>query len=391
MDQPPVCTGLDRLLLPGAARLASGRAGLLLHPASVTRDLLRAPEALLAAGFRLEALFGPQHGARGEKQDNMVESDHYRDPQTGLPVYSLYGATRRPTPDMLDGLDVLLFDLQDVGVRAYTFVSTMSLAMESCAEAGVRFVVLDRPNPLGGVIREGPLLEPGFESFIGLHPIPLRHGLTCGELARWLVTERGIDVELEVVTLEGWRRTMTWEETGLPWVLPSPNLPTVDSCRVYPGTVLVEGTNLSEGRGTTRPFELVGAPFLVGWELAERLSDQGLEGVSFRPCSFEPTFDKHAGRLCGGVQVHVTDEDAFRPVRTGVAMLQAARELAPHHFAWRSPPFEYEEKLVPVDILWGSDRLRLGIERGASVDAILAGVEAQLDAFERGLADSLLY
>lgn len=299
MNQPAVRTGLQRLVEGDAAHLKGAAAGLIVHPASVTADLVPATDALLQAGFDVRALFGPQHGALGEKQDNMIESDHFTDPRTGLPVHSLYGEVRKPTPGMLEGLDVVLFDLQDVGVRVYTFVWTMALAMEACAEAGVKFVVLDRPNPIGGTV-EGPLLREGFESFVGLHPIPLRHGLTCGELARWLKSEQGIACELEVVECLGWHPDMTWPETGLPYVLPSPNLPTPDSCIVYPGMVLAEGTNLSEGRGTTKPFELFGAPYLEPFELVEGLDAHDLPGVRFRPCHFEPTFQKHAGEVCGG-------------------------------------------------------------------------------------------
>ena len=388
---PTVRTGLDRLLSGHADHLRDASIGLILHPASVTPSLTLSVDALLDAGFRLRTLFGPQHGARGEKQDNMIESEHYIDARTGLPVHSLYSETRKPTRDMLEGLDAVLFDLQDVGVRVYTFVWTMALAMEACAEAGVRFVVLDRPNPVGGVVREGPVLRPGFESFVGLHPIPLRHGLTAGELARWLVAERGIDVDLEVVAMEGWRRDMVWTETGLPFVMPSPNLPTPDSCLVYPGMVLVEGTNLSEGRGTTRPFELVGAPWLDPYELAERLDSFELDGVRFRPCAFQPTFQKHAGEVCGGVQLHVLDAAALRSVTVVVALLKAARELAPDDFAWGDPPYEYEETLAPIDILWGSDELREGLERGASVDAILRGVPEELVDFSESVRPSLLY
>jgi uncharacterized protein YbbC (DUF1343 family) len=379
-------------LLDGAADDLAGLAlGLIVHPASVTPGLEHSADALLDAGFRLEALFGPQHGARGEKQDNMIESEHYTDPVTGLPVHSLYSEVRSPTPEMLDGLDALVFDLQDVGVRVYTFVWTMALAMEACAAAGIRFVVLDRPNPVGGAVREGPVLRPGFESFVGLHPVPLRHGLTCGELARWLNAERDIGCELEVVACHGWRRSMRWTETGLPWVLPSPNLPTPDSCSVYPGMVLVEGTNLSEGRGTTRPFELFGAPWLDGRDLAALASEDLGEGAVLRPCSFEPTFQKHARRICHGAQIHVTEPDAFRPVRAAVAILTACRALAPDDFAWRDPPYEYEAELAPIDILWGHDGLRKGIDGRRSVDEILDGVDDELVDFGRSVAPYLMY
>ena len=373
------------------AGLRHARLGLIAHPASVTSELQFSAEAVRATGFDLRALFGPQHGARGEKQDNMIESDPYTDPVTGLPVHSLYGEVRKPSPAMLDGIDAVLFDLQDVGVRVYTFMWTMALAMEACAEAGVRFVVLDRPNPIGGVRREGPVLREEYRSFVGLHTVPLRHGLTCGEMARWLNGERGIGCDLTVIPCEGWRRDMSWHDTGLPWVMPSPNLPTPDSCVVYPGMVLVEGTNLSEGRGTTRPFELFGAPWLDPTALVTRLSRARLPGVAFRPCHFEPTFQKHAGALCGGAQLHVTDPGAFEPVRTAVEILVAARHLAPDDFAWGEPPYEYEETLAPIDILWGSPELREGVDAGATTDEILAGADAELEGFAASVERYLLY
>lgn len=383
-------TGLQRLLDGHRRELRGAALGLVAHPASVTRDLVPAADALLAAGFGLRALFGPQHGALGEKQDNMIESGHFLDRRTGLPVHSLYSEVRKPTPTMLEGLDALVFDLQDVGVRVYTFVWTMALAMEACGEAGVRFVVLDRPNPIGGA-REGPVLRPGFESFVGLHPLPLRHGLTAGEIARWLRGERGITCDLEVLACDGWERGHWWDETGLPWVLPSPNLPTQDSCTVYPGMVLVEGTNLSEGRGTTRPFEIFGAPYLDGWTLTDLLNARNLPGVRFRPCAFEPAFQKHAGVACGGAQIHVTDRDAFQPVRTTVTMLETVRRLAGDDFAWIPPPYEYETVKMPIDILWGHDGLRQGIDGGSGAGDILAGTDSELKAFAEGVAPYLLY
>lgn len=383
--------GIDRLVSGERAHLRGCSVGLVAHPASVTSDLRHSADALLGAGFRVCALFGPQHGARGDKQDNMIESEHSADPLTGLPVHSLYSEVRKPTHAMLEGLDALLYDLQDVGVRVYTFVWTMALAMEACAEAGVRFVVLDRPNPIGGSIREGPVLRSGYESFVGLHPVPLRHGLTCGELASWLNVERGIGCDLEVVPCEGWRRVTPWTETGLPWVMPSPNLPTPSSCDVYPGMVLLEGTNLSEGRGTTRPFELFGAPWLEPHTLVSIVSAEMGPGAQLRPCYFEPTFQKHAGQLCGGAQLHVTDREAFRPVRTAVAILRACRDMAPRLFDWRSPPYEYEEVLPPIDILWGHDGLRRGIDAGQSVDEVLLGIDEELERFRAEAAPYLLY
>ncbi len=386
-----VRTGLERVgeVYP---ELRDRPAGLILHPASVNTDLQLAVDVLLQDGFSIQALFGPQHGARGEKQDNMIESDHYADPVTGLPVHSLYSEVRKPTPEMLEGLEVVFFDLQDVGVRVYTFVWTMALAMEACASAGVEFVVLDRPNPIGGAVREGAVLRDGFESFVGLHPVPLRHGLTAGELARWLNAERGIGCQLKVVPCEGWERSVTWASTGLPWVAPSPNLPTPESAIVYPGMVLLEGTNLSEGRGTTRPFELFGAPWLDGRALVDEVSALlGPDpGVRLRPCYFEPTFQKHAGRVCGGAQIHIVDEHRVRSVRAAVAILIASRRVAPD-FSWRAPPYEYEETLMPIDILWGSDALRRGVDAGTSIDELLADVPRQLEAFETSVRPYLLY
>ncbi|MYA44231.1 MAG: DUF1343 domain-containing protein [Gemmatimonadetes bacterium] len=373
------------------AGLRHARLGLIAHPASVTSELQFSADAIRAAGYDLRALFGPQHGARGEKQDNMIESDHYTDPVTGLTVHSLYGEVRKPTPEMLRGLDAVLFDLQDVGVRVYTFVWTMALAMEACADAGVRFVVLDRPNPIGGVRREGPVLREEYRSFVGLHPVPLRHGLTCGEMARWLNVERAIGCDLTVIPCESWRRDMSWDDTGLPWVMPSPNLPTPDSCVVYPGMVLVEGTNMSEGRGTTRPFELFGAPWLDPVALVARLGLASLPGVAFRPCHFEPTFQKHAGALSGGAQLHVTDPGTFEPVRTAVEIIVAARRLARHDFAWLEPPYEYEETLPPIDILWGGPGLREGVETGATADGILEAVGGEVGDFAASVERYLLY
>ncbi len=391
MMGPRVMSGLDVLVSKTGPDLRGERLGLILHPASVTADLTLAADALLGAGLRLEALFGPQHGARGEKQDNMIESDHSTDPVTGLRVHSLYSEVRKPSPAMLDGLDAVLFDLQDVGVRVYTFVWTMALAMEACAEAGVRFVVLDRPNPIGGLVREGRVLKEEYASFVGLHPIPLRHGLTAGELARWLVRVRGIDVDLTVVPCRGLRRWMSWDDTGLPWVMPSPNLPTPTSCDVYPGMVLFEGTLLSEGRGTTRPFEVFGAPWLDPHALCALAASQVGDGVALRPCHFEPTFQKHVGEVCGGAQLHVTDRESIRSVRAAVAMLSACRSLGPDPFPWRPPPYEYEETLMPIDILWGDDGLRVGIDAGAGPEEILEGVDAELTRFSAEVEPDLLY
>lgn len=391
MSNPRVLSGVDALLAGHGPNLKGERLGLILHPASVTADLMFSADALVQADFSLEVLFGPQHGARGEKQDNMIESDHYRDPVSGVRVHSLYSDVRKPTADMLDGLDVVLFDLQDVGVRVYTYVWTMALAMEACAEAGVRFIVLDRPNPIGGLVKEGPVLRKGYESFVGLHPIPLRHGLTSGELARWLVRVRGIDVDLAVVPCVGWRRWMHWDDTGLSWVMPSPNLPTLSSCDVYPGMVLFEGTLLSEGRGTTRPFEFVGAPWIDPRSLHKTVGHGLGDGVVLRPCYFEPTFQKYMSQVCGGGQLHVTDRNTLRSVRAAVALFSACRAIGGTPFPWRPPPYEYEETLMPIDMLWGHDGLRTGIDAGATPDEILEGVELELTKFTAEVEPDLLY
>lgn len=391
MHLPKVKTGLEVLLSGYSPALASQHLGLIQHPASVTSNLTLAADALIRAGFKIERLFSPQHGARGEKQDNMVESPHDTDTYLKIPVYSLYSETRKPTSAMLEGLDALLFDLQDVGTRVYTYIWTMELAMEACAQSSVKFIVLDRPNPIGLTKREGPLLREGFESFVGLQPLPLRHGLTCGEIARWLQTERGINCQLEVIPCKGLQRKMLWQDTGLPYVMPSPNLPASDSCGVYPGMVLLEGTNISEGRGTTRPFEIFGAPWLDGRKLVNKLREKQLQGAFFRECFFEPTFGKFRGQLCTGAQIHVTDRLAYETVGTAVEILSAIRRQQPDKFAWRNPPYEYEEKLAPIDILWGSDNLRIGLENGMSATEILAGTQEELKNFVPRLKPYLLY
>ncbi len=391
MTATRVTTGLTQVLAGTRPDLSGAKLGLIAHPASVTHEFTAAADALVASGFNVVAMFGPQHGVRGEKQDNMMESVSFTDSRLGIPVYSLYGDARKPTAEMLQGIDVVLFDLQDVGARVYTFVWTMTLAMEACRDAGVRFVVLDRPNPINGLTREGPVLRSGFESFVGLYPIPLRHGLTTGEIAQLANDHFGIGCELDVVPCKGWSRAQWYDQTELPFVMPSPNLPTLDACTVYPGMVLLEGTNLSEGRGTTRPFEMFGAPYLDARELVTELSRLSLPGVSFRPCQFEPTFQKHAGQLCGGAQLHVVDRSEFRPVETAVSILSLVRRLALGNFAWRRPPYEYEEKKMPIDILWGSDTLRIGIDSGTSPEEIMQPTDSGIAGFHQLVEPYLLY
>ncbi len=385
-----VRTGLE-VLLARPALLRGLRVGLVANPSSVTAGLVHSSLALRAArSFRLAALLGPEHGLWADAQD-LVEVADGRDPATGLPVYSLYGATRVPTPEMLAGLDALVFDVQDVGSRYYTFIYTMLHAMEACARDGRRLVVLDRPNPLGGVAVDGNVLDPEYRSFVGLHPLPVRHGMTVGELAGMFRAERGLDVDLRVVRMRGWRRDMLFEDTGLPWVLPSPNMPTVDTAFVYPGGCLVEGTNLSEGRGTTRPFELVGAPWLDPWRLAKDLTAERLPGARFRPAVFTPTFQKHAGRPCGGVQVHVTDRRRFPAYLTYLLLLHHARRQDPARFAWRDPPYEYEKIKRPIDILCGTDRVRRTLDAGASPRGLVREFHRDASAFRRRRAAYLLY
>jgi uncharacterized protein YbbC (DUF1343 family) len=385
-----VVLGFERLL--DAKTLAGRRVGLVCNPASIDGELRHVSDRLVAdPDVRLTALFGPQHGFRSDVQENMIESGHGRDELRQVPVYSLYSETREPTTEMLSGLDVLVIDLQDVGTRIYTYIYTMANCLRAARRHGLKVIVCDRPNPIGGVAIEGPMLEPGFESFVGLYPIPMRHGMTIGELARLFNDHFGIGADLEVVPMGGWRRGMYADETGLPWVLPSPNIPTLDTAVVYPGTVLFEGTNVSEGRGTTRPFELIGAPWMKAERCADALNRMDLPGVRFRPAVFEPTFHKHARTTCGGCQIHVLDRSVFRPVEAGVALLGAFRAAGPEHFAWREPPYEYEHEKPPIDILAGSSDLRQQIEAGASIREIATSWRPAVDRFEQLRRSFLAY
>jgi uncharacterized protein YbbC (DUF1343 family) len=365
-----VSLGSDVLI---AKRLLQGRTiGLVANPASIDGDLRHVADRVAEGGMRIGALFGPQHGFRSDLQENMIESPHGTDARRRVPVYSLYSETREPTAAMLEGLDALVIDLQDVGTRIYTYIYTMAGCLTAASRHGLPIVVCDRPNPIGGVAVEGPMLDAGFTSFVGQYPIPMRHGMTIGELAMLFNAHFGIGAKLEVVAMTGWSRDDYGDQTGLPWVLPSPNLPTIESAVVYPGTVLFEGTNVSEGRGTTRPFEIVGAPWVEPESFAAAMNARGLPGVRFRPALFEPTFHKHAGIPCGGCQIHVTDRQAFRAVETGVALLEAFRHADPARFSWRDPPYEYEYVKPPIDILYGSARLREGLERGQSASDLAA-------------------
>ena len=386
----PVRLGTDLLLASGDLR--GRRVGVVANPASIDGSFGHIVDRLASApDVTLAAVFGPQHGFRADLQDNMIESPHVQDARRRVPVYSLYSETREPTADMLAGVDVLVIDLQDVGARIYTFIYTMANCLRAAARHHVPVIVCDRPTPIGGDAVEGPVLEDGYQSFVGLFPIPMRHGMTIGELARLFNEHYGIGADLRVQPMEGWQRSMYWDETGLPWVMPSPNMPTLDTAVVYPGAVLYEGTMLSEGRGTTRPFELLGAPWIDAEPLAESMNRQALDGVRFRPVIFEPTFHKHARQACGGCQIHVTDRRRFRPVQCAVALLRAFYDADPEQFAWRQPPYEYEHELMPIDILAGSSSLRSQIEGGIAWEEIAAGWDAPTRAFDETRRRFLLY
>lgn len=386
-----VLSGLDVLLGRLRTLLGGQSVGLLCHPASVTADLTPAAEALMRVkDVNLRRLFAPEHGITGAAQD-LVLVGHEKDPLTGLPVMSLYGRRLDPDPRALEGLDALIVDLQDVGARYYTYNWTMALAMKAAARANLPVIVLDRPNPLGGERLEGNWPEAGWSSFVGLYPLPIRHGMTMGELAGYLNDRHELGCDLTVVPMLGWRRGMAWEDTGLPWVAPSPNMPTPDTARVYPGGCLVEGTNLSEGRGTTRPFEWIGAPYLDGPRLARALERRGLPGVRFRPVGFEPAFHKWKSQRCGGVQIHVTDAARFKPFAAYLALIAEARRQAPRHFRWRRPPYEFERVRLPMDLLCGGPGIRRAIERGVSLARLETSWRPDLARFARARRPYLLY
>jgi uncharacterized protein YbbC (DUF1343 family) len=386
-----VRTGLDVLLAERPRLLQGKRVGLVVHAASVDHRLEHAAQRIASLpGVELAALFGPQHGITTHTQDNMIEWEG--EPSADGPrIHSLYGRTRKPTPEQLADLDLLIFDLQDVGSRYYTYIQTLSLCMEACGEQGIPLLVLDRPNPIGGLAVEGPVLEPEFRSFVGFHPIAVRHGLTVAECAHLFRNRFGVQCALELVLMRGWERRFHFPDCGLPWVLPSPNMPTYDTALVYPGMCLLEGTLLSEGRGTCRPFELFGAPFIEPERLIRELRGLELPGVHFRPAWFQPTFQKWANQLCGGAQIHVLDREAFLPVKTAVAILWTVRRLHPGRKLWRDPPYEYEENLLPIDILAGTDRLRLLIDSWASWRELSEWLDESPQAFREERGDWLLY
>ncbi len=377
----------DRLQLPRGARL-----GLVCNQASVNHEFHHAADLLKAhPDAQLHALFGPQHGIRGDVQDNMIETAHAVDRETGLPIYSLYSETREPTEEMLHEIDVLIFDMQDVGCRIYTFAYTLANCMTAARKYGKKVIVCDRPNPINGRDVAGNVLESQQASFVGLFPIPTRHGMTLGELARMFNEHFEINCELEVVPMDGWDRNCWQDETDAPWVMPSPNMPTVDAATVFPGTVHFEGTQLSEGRGTTRPFELVGAPYVVSEEFAAALNNASLPGVYFRSCIFRPTFQKHAGVSCGGVQLQVTDRDSFEPVITGLTMVKVAHDLYRDQFRWKEPPYEYVFDRNPFDVIAGTTKIREAIEQGTTMNELQLSWQPALSAFKKLREQFLLY
>jgi uncharacterized protein YbbC (DUF1343 family) len=368
------------------------RAGLLLNQASVDSSLVPTKDRLARRFPKVvTALFTPQHGFYGTEQANMIESPNGVDPGLDVPVYSLYGKTRRPTKKMLDSCDVLIVDLQDVGTRVYTFTATMANCMEACKQRGKKVLVLDRPNPIGGNQVEGNVLARKFRSFVGPFPIPMRHGLTMGELALLINDHFGIGCDLEVIAMQRWKRSMTFPQTGLPWIPPSPNIPTFDSALVYPGQVLLEGTNISEGRGTTTPFELFGAPFIDAAALREKLKQRRFRGVTLRPTVFRPTFGKWQGTPCKGFQIHVSNTKEYRPYATALAILQDIFTLHPNEAAWFQPPYEYELTKRPIDILTGDAKIRKAIEEGGDLKTLQSSWQSELKAFLKVTRKFCLY
>jgi uncharacterized protein YbbC (DUF1343 family) len=385
--------GIERILDDRLNAIRGQRVGLVCNQASVLPESFAHAADVFAARdeFSLTTLFGPQHGIRGDVQDNMIETPHTVDARTGKPVYSLYSETREPTEEMVRDIDTFVVDLQDVGCRIYTFAYTMANCMRAAARFGKRVVVCDRPNPIGGILVEGNVTETAFTSFVGLFELPTRPGMTIGELAKMFNQHFGIGCEVEIVEMEGWDREMWFDQTELPWVLPSPNIPTPETCVVFPATVHLEGTELSEGRGTTKPFELNGAPFIDPHEWKEGLDTYNFPGVTFRACYFQPSFQKWARQTCGGVQIHVTDRDAFTPVVVGIAMVKTSYDLYAEKFQWKQTDYEYEFGKNPFDIVSGTDKIRRQIEIGISLADIKAGWSAELSEFEKAREGFLIY
>ncbi len=387
-----VQTGLESFIETPPARISDLRLGLLCNQASVDFRFHHAG-GLIHHRFpgRLTAMFSPQHGFHTDKQDNMIESDDLFDPSLRVPIYSLYGKTRQPSKQMFENIDVLLVDLQDVGTRVYTFIYTLAYCMEAAKKYGKEIIVFDRPNPVGGEAVEGNLLRPSLSSFVGRYPIPMRHGLTIGELATLFNNHFGIDCDLTVIPMKGWRRGMYFSQTGLPWIAPSPNLPTPTSTIVYPGQVIWEGTNVSEGRGTTQPFELFGAPFVTSEELFVVLEKEKLSGIVLRPVGFEPTSNKWSGKLCRGFQIHVTDPDRYAPYGTSLRLLRAILSLYGDRFSWKTPPYEYDYNNLPIDLIMGDTSIRKRIEALEPISSLEESWQDELAEFDAIRKEALIY
>lgn len=387
-----VSLGIEQLITSPPGDLGKARLGLLCNAASVDTQLVHSRQRISSAfGDRLKALYSPQHGLFAEKQDNMIESEHRTDPLLGIPVYSLYSLTRQPTRRMFDPIDILLVDLQDVGTRVYTFIYTMSYCMEAAAELNMKVIILDRPNPIGGQAVEGNCLTPQWRSFVGRYPLPMRHGLTIGELAQLFNDAYGIGCDLEVIPMQGWRRAMHHDQTGHTWIAPSPNLPTPLSALTYPGQVIWEGTNVSEGRGTTQPFELLGAPYIDPYALLDTIDPDAMAGAFLRVVEFEPTSNKWQGEPCRGFQLHVTDPHAFKPYRAGLALLQAIMQSYPEQFKWKSPPYEYEYERMPIDLILGDQQIRKQLAAKVPVAELEAGWQDELNTFDALRSTYFLY
>lgn len=380
--------GVEVLLNEEKHLIKGKRVGLITNPTGVDQELNSIVDTLHNdPDTELTALYGPEHGVRGDAQAGQYV-DFYIDEKTGLPVYSLYGPTRKPTPEMLEDIDVLLFDIQDVGTRFYTYIYTMAYAMEAAQENDIPIVVLDRPNPLSGLKVEGPVLDMKYASFVGNYSIPLRHGMTVGELANLFNEEFAIGADLTVVEMNGWKRNMYYDDTPLEFVMPSPNMPTLETALVYPGGALIEGTNVSEGRGTTKPFELIGAPFMNADDVATALNNLELSGVTFRAASFTPTFSKHAGRLSHGIQIHITDRDSFKPVETGLHIVKTIHDMYPEDFQFRA---ENSAGISFFDNLIGNSWIRKGIEEGRSVEDLVSQWQGDLSEFNEVRRQYLIY
>jgi uncharacterized protein YbbC (DUF1343 family) len=391
----PTLSGLDVLAGEGFGALAGKTIGLVCNQATVDREYRHILDLVLphhrSGRLTLSAIFGPQHGLFGHTQDNMIEWEGGGKSRWDAPIHSLYGANRAPSPDLIEPLDLLVIDLPDIGSRYYTFLWTTALCLKTCEQTGTPVLILDRPNPIGGLSCEGPVLDPEFASFVGLYPLPTRHGMTLGEVATHLGRTYFPKATVKVQTVREWSRSDFLDDTDLPWVMPSPNMPTLDTAFVYPGGCLLEGTNLSEGRGTTRPFEIFGAPFVNGWSLSANLNELQMPGCHFRPIQFQPTFQKHAGQICEGSFLHVTDRRAFEPVLTFIAILQETLRQDREGFRWNDPPYEYEEVKLPFDILAGNLWIRHAIEGLTPIAEIRERLMAECEAFRATRAESFLY